>query len=151
VALSIETHHASLADTGAATLRLWRLTGDAAVGINPDLVNAYWAYATPEEDWRETLALLAPHANVWHVKNVQRVETDPGRRAVYLGTSLQAGDIDHRAAVRAMRDAGFDGWVSIERGGPGDALGQALGGLRYFRGLMRDAGLAMETDNALQG
>ena len=119
VALSIETHHASLADTGAATLRLGGMVDDDRVGVNPDLVNVHWAYATPEGDWRETLRRLAPHANLWHVKSVRRIEVELGRRAAYIGTSLGEGDIDHRWAVARMRQAGLDGWVSIERGGGG--------------------------------
>ena len=139
VALSIETHHASLADTGAATLKLWQMVDDDSVGLNPDLVNVLWAYATPEEDWRETLRLLAPHANLWHVKNVRRVELEPGQRAAYIGTSLGEGDIDHRWAVAGMRQAGFAGWVSIERGGGGDALAELRAGLAYLRSdLFRD-------------
>jgi sugar phosphate isomerase/epimerase len=132
VALSIEVHHASIADNGASALRLLKLTDHPSVGVNPDLVNAYWAYATPEEDWRAQLRLLAPHANVWHVKNVLRVEVEAGVRSVFLGTSLADGDIDHRWACHVMREAGFTGWVSIERGGPGDALHMARAGLSYL-------------------
>ena len=137
VRLSIELHHASLADNGAATARLHTLIGDPEiVGVNPDLVNSYWAYATPEEDWREQLVLLAPLANLWHVKNVRRIVIEPERRAEYLGASLGDGDIDYRWAFATMRDAGFTGWISIERGGGGDAFHVMSDSLRYLRNLM---------------
>ena len=138
VALSIELHHASLADSGAATLRLHNLTADKAVGVNPDLVNGYWSYCTPLEDWRQQLRMLAPLTNIWHVKNVQRVETETGARAEYLGTSLGDGDVDYHWACRTMRDAGFSGWVSIERGGAGDALRTMGQSLDYLNDLMSE-------------
>lgn len=137
VALSIEVHHASLADNSSAVLRLLELAGDEGIGVNPDLVNGYWSYCVPEEGWQEQLRRLASRTNLWHVKNVQRVETDHGRRAEYLGTSLADGDVDYRWATRLMRDAGYRGWVSIERGGTGDALHTLRTSLIYLDELMQ--------------
>jgi sugar phosphate isomerase/epimerase len=151
VKLSIEVHHASIADNGAATLRLHSLVSEPdVVGVNPDLVNSYWAYATPEEDWRDQLTWLAPLANIWHIKNVRRVVIEPGRRAEYLGTSLGDGDIDYRSAFAVMRDAGFCGWVSIERGGSGDALHLMAESLAYLQNLMNDLASG-DNRHALQG
>jgi sugar phosphate isomerase/epimerase len=149
VQLSIELHHASLADSAAATLRLHRLAADPAIGVNPDLVNAYWAYCTPEEDWKEQLVMLAPHANIWHVKNVHRVETMPGAHAFYVGTNLAEGDLDYRWACRIMRKAQFSGWVSIERGGPGDALHTLRVSLDYLKNdLMNESAFEGDEQNA---
>lgn len=132
VALSIEMHHASVADTGASVLRLWRMVGDDRLGVNPDLVNAYWSYAEPEEDWRETLRLLAPLTNLWHVKNVRR--TLQGGRATYANAPLGEGDIDYAEAAAIMRRAGFSGWVSLERGGPeGNIFQTACDGMDFLR------------------
>jgi sugar phosphate isomerase/epimerase len=132
VALSIEVHHASVADTGASTLRIWRMVGDDRLGVNPDVVNVYWSYAEPEEDWRETLRLLAPLTNLWHVKNVRR--TVRGGRATYVNAPLGDGDIDYAEAAAIMRRAGFSGWVSLERGGPdGDSFQTACDGMDFLR------------------
>ena len=150
VALSIEMHHASIADNAAATARLHRMVGAPdVVGVNPDLINSYWAYAKPEEDWREQFALLAPLTNIWHVKNVRRIEKAPGR-AEYLGTSLTDGDIDYAFACATMRDAGFEGWVSIERGGSGDALATMRESLEQLRDLMSNLKVGNQ-NHALQG
>lgn len=132
IALSIEMHHASIADTGASTLRLWRMVGDDRLGVNPDLVNAYWSYAEPEEDWRETLRLLARVSNLWHVKNVRRTLGDT--HATYANAPLGAGDIDYAEATAIMQHAGFSGWVSLERGGSeGNTFQTACDGMDFLR------------------
>ena len=69
---------------------------------------------------------------------MQRVETETGARAEYLGTSLGDGDVDYHWACRTMRDAGFSGWVSIERGGAGDALRTMGQSLDYLNDLMSE-------------
>lgn len=138
VALSVELHHCSLADTSAGLLRILRDTNEPAIGANPDLINAYWAYAEPPESWRDALAALARRTNIWHVKNAQRVHIPELQRAVFLERTLGEGDVDYRWAVGLMRAHGFDGWISIENCGPGDPFDVTAAGLRYLQRVLQD-------------
>lgn len=115
VKLSIELHDDGLTDTPAWCLwhvhacracRAGRLgEGDEgnAIGVNPDLGNICRG-PHPLPDWESALRELAPYANVWHIKNYREARTAP----------IWSGDIDYRRAFDIMREAGYDGWVSIE-------------------------------------
>lgn len=138
VLLTVEMHHCSLADTSTSTLRLIRAVSSPTLGCNPDIVNMYWAYSEPEEDWLEGLERMAPMSNLWHVKNVRRIFNPTAKTSAYIDAPLHSGDIDYRLASAVMWRAGFPGWVSIERGGPGDFLFTAAEGYSYLRQLAND-------------
>jgi sugar phosphate isomerase/epimerase len=135
VRLSVEMHHCSIADTSASVLRLIDQVSSPTLGCNPDIINMYWAYSEPEEDCLESLERLAPASNLWHVKNARRILVADGEMAAFIGTHLHSGDVDYRLANVKMHDAGFSGWVSIERAGPGDFLYTAEESLRYLNHL----------------
>lgn len=135
LALSIELHDRSLADTSASLLRLLDGAGEANLGANPDLCNGYRAYATPPESWEAALDALAPRMNLWHVNNMQRVHFPEIERAAFVERPLHDGDVDYRLAHRKVREAGFDGWVVIEYKGRGDALATTSAGRAYLAGL----------------
>lgn len=137
ITLSVELHHCSLADTGASLLRVLEAVNERDVGANPDLINAYWAYAEPPETWREAIEALAPRSNLWHVKNAQRVYMPELHRAVFLERTLGEGDVDYRWAIGAMRRAGFDGWISIENCGSGDPFEVTEAGRRYLQRVLQ--------------
>ncbi len=142
IALSVELHHCSLADTSAGVLRVLDAVNEGDVGANPDLINAYWAYAEPPETWREAIEALAPRSNLWHVKNAQRVYMPELQRAVFLERTLGEGDVDYRWAIGAMRRAGFDGWISIENCGSGDPFEVTQAGRRYLERVLQCWGTA---------
>ena len=141
IALSIELHHCSLADTSSGLIRVLTEAGEPNIGANPDLVNEYWAYAEPAESWRDALRALAPRSNLWHVKNVQRVYVPEVKRSVCLERPLDSGDIDYRWAVAAMRAAGFDGWISIENAGLTDPFETTSRGREYLERVLRTPSL----------
>jgi sugar phosphate isomerase/epimerase len=120
--LSIEMHDRALADTSTSLLRILTAIGEANVGANPDLCNGYRAYEIPSETWQQALGALAPHANLWHVNNMQRVHFPEIARAAFVERSLGEGDVDYRVAVNMMKAAGFDGWIVVEYKGTGDAF-----------------------------
>ena len=72
---------------------------------------------------------LAPLAAYVHLKDFRAVRPDEqveeaytgldGHR--YVGTVIGAGDVDLRAVLAALRDARYDGWLSIEYEGTGNA------------------------------
>jgi sugar phosphate isomerase/epimerase len=98
VKLSIELHDDGLTDTPA-----WCLWHARACGVNPDLGNiCRGPHALP--DWERALRELAPYANAWHIKNYRDARAAP----------IWSGDIDYQRAFDIMREAGFDGWISIE-------------------------------------
>ncbi len=137
IALSVELHHCSLADTSASVLRVLNAVNEGDVGANPDLINAYWAYAEPPETWREAIEALASRSNLWHVKNAQRVHMPELQRAVFLERTLGEGDVDYRWAIGVMRNAGFDGWISIENCGSGDPFEVTQAGRRYLERVLQ--------------
>lgn len=141
IALSIELHHCSIADTSAGLLRVLAETSETNIGANPDLVNAYRAYAEPPETWQQALEALAGKVNVWHVKNVQRVFIPESKRAVFIERGLADGDIDYRWATHKLRAAGFDGWIAIENSGMRDPFELTAGGLHYLRRVIQDESL----------
>ncbi|MCC6625801.1 MAG: sugar phosphate isomerase/epimerase [Chloroflexi bacterium] len=137
--LSIELHHNAITDTGATVARLVRAVNRPNVGGNADLGNLHWTHATPAEPYPAALlAVLDAGMNFWHVKNIQRVYLPELDRAAFLPASLPDGDLDYRWGLLAARQAGYDGWVSIEGAGPGDVLAVAERGLTYLRALERD-------------
>lgn len=140
IALSIEMHDRGLPDTSATLLRILREVGEPNVGANPDLTNGYRAYDVPPESWREALVALAPHANLWHVSNMQRVNFPEISRSAFMERPLADGDLDYRWAVRTMRAAGFDGWMVVEYKGTGDAYACICASKRYLDGLLAEAG-----------
>jgi sugar phosphate isomerase/epimerase len=109
VKLSIELHDDGLTDTTAWCL--WHCfalvtlggTGRGAVGVNPDVGNMCRG-PHPLPDWETALRTLAPYANVWHIKNYRNARSVP----------IWDGDIDYVRAFGIMRQAGYEGWVSIE-------------------------------------
>ncbi len=136
IALSIEMHDRGLPDTSAALLRILSDVGEPNVGANPDLTNGYRAYDVPPETWQDALRALAPHANLWHVNNMQRVHFAEIARAAFVERPLGTGDIDYRWAVSVMDRAGFDGWIVIEYKGQGDAYECIAEGKRYLDGIL---------------
>jgi sugar phosphate isomerase/epimerase len=143
IALSLELHDRSIADTSACLLKIIDLVSEPNLKANPDLCNGYRAYDRPSETWQEALAALAPHANLWHVNNLQRVHFEAIQRAAFVECDLGAGDIDYAWALGVMRAAGFDGWVVIEYKGPGDAFETLARGRDYLARIARDSALAV--------
>lgn len=139
LALSIELHDRSLADTSASLLQLLDAAGMPNIGSNPDLCNGYRAYETPPESWQAALAALLPRMNLWHVNNLQRVHFTELQRAAFVERTLADGDVDYSLALRSVQASGFDGWVVIEYKGQGDAFATTAAGRHYLAALQADA------------
>lgn len=130
--LAIELHHCSLADTSRGVLKIIEMTGEPNVKPNPDLVNGLWSVATPRESWREALANVVDSMNLWHVKNVQRIELPEHGIAEFVEAPLPLGDVDYRWAVMFAAERGFDGWISIEGAGRLDPFEKVGWAKRYL-------------------
>lgn len=139
VAIAVELHHCSLADTSASLIRLLEVAGEPNLTANPDLGNPQWGYSVPEEQWHAAIARLAPRiGRVWHVKNIQRIYVPDIDRSFFVQAPLGEGEIDYRWAMANVLASGFDGYISIEGAGPGDVLTVAARGKTYLDDLIAD-------------
>lgn len=98
VTLTIEPHVHSFLESPALTLDLLA----RAPGLRLTLDYAHFACL----GWRQDeIDALAPHAAHVHVRQAK-----PG----FLQTKLGQGTINMPAMLGALRDAGYDGWLSVE-------------------------------------
>ena len=138
IMLSLELHLGSICDTAESTLRLLDMVNLSNLYINPDLGNHLTAYPESKEDWREALRQMAPRSIYWHVKNFQRVHFKIGEKAYanFIAVPLPYGVIDHRQALKIMKEAGFEGYIAIEHCAPSDHLASIERGKRYLADLL---------------
>ncbi len=135
----IEVHHCSVADGARSTIKLLDLIGEPNVTANPDLGNIFWLYDVPDEPYDEAIELLAPYAgDWWHCKNPTRIYIPELQRSVFIGGTLERGEINYRYAINVMKQAGFDGYILIEGGGLSDIYRAAQLNLEYIKSLLKD-------------
>jgi sugar phosphate isomerase/epimerase len=104
IVLALENEHICWADTGARTAALVRQIGSPALRVNWDPGNALAAGERPYPDGYAAVRGLVAHV---HVKDARRVTPD----TVEWTTE---GDIDWAGQLRALREDGYDGTLSIE-------------------------------------
>ncbi len=75
----------------------------SAVGLNFDIGHAYCVSEDPQ-DW---VAQMAPHTRHYHLEDIAATRVHehliPGR-----------GAIDFEATMRAIKETGYDGWLTVE-------------------------------------
>jgi inosose dehydratase len=104
VTLAIEPHVGAALDSPEKTLRLLKAVGSPFLKVNFD-VSHFEAVGLPTA---ETVAALAPHSVHTHVKDTRGFYPDhefliPGE-----------GDFDYPSFLRALRAAGYDGYITVE-------------------------------------
>ncbi|MDR7555562.1 MAG: sugar phosphate isomerase/epimerase family protein [Armatimonadota bacterium] len=104
IVLALENEHICWADTGARTAALVRQIGSPALRVNWDPGNALAAGERPYPDGYAAVRGLVAHV---HVKDARRAAPDTVEWTV-------DGDIDWAAQLRALRDDGYEGAISIE-------------------------------------
>lgn len=114
IALNIENHDGTQADSAARTAALHRMVGAANIGIVYDPANLI---RDGQEGYPESLALQADAIELLHAKDYRFLGPGPhsaadeaGRRSVPVGD----GDIPWRAIVAGLVDHGYDGDVTFE-------------------------------------
>ncbi len=98
--------------------------GNKALGANPDTGNFLIVGQASDEAIRE----VAEYAYMVHFKDftsapedrTEGYRTTDGR--LLLGTAVGEGSVDLGACISALKDAGFDGWLSVEYEGEEDPL-----------------------------
>jgi len=90
---------------GATIMRLIESVDHPCLGVNYDPANVNSAGADPVADAR----LVSNH--IFHTHAKDSVRTADGYRETVLGE----GDVDFDALVQVYSEAGYDGWLCIER------------------------------------
>lgn len=140
VTLALENHglfagradqvHRIIADVSSPALRATIDTGNFLL-VNQDPVAAARS--------------LAPLAAYVHLKDFRLVGAGEQVEHAYTGlggvrcagTTIGAGDVDLPGVIAALRAGGYDGWLSIEYEGTGDAREEVAASLRATRELLR--------------
>jgi sugar phosphate isomerase/epimerase len=97
------------------------MAGNSALGANPDTGNFLLVNQPSHEAIRE----VAGYANMVHFKDFK---SDPNgiygalNGEKFSGTAIGEGIVDLHACLAALKDAGFDGWLSMEYEGEEDPL-----------------------------
>lgn len=99
-------------------------SGVDALGANPDTGNFLLVNQPSHEAIRE----VAAYANMVHFKDfrVAREGEETPYAALdgtrYLGTAVGEGDVQLGECIRLLKEAGFDGWLSVEYEGDEDPI-----------------------------
>ena len=118
-------NHGLFAGRADQVRRVIEEVGSPALRANLDTGNFLLVNQDPVAAVRE----LAPWAAYVHLKDFRKVRDGEqvqesyagldGSR--YVGTVIGAGEVDLRGVLGALRETGYDGWLSIEYEGTGDA------------------------------
>jgi sugar phosphate isomerase/epimerase len=135
VRFSFELHHGFVINSASGALRLLDQLPPQRVGILMDPGNMCFE---GNEGWRNSIELMGPYLDYIHCKNGR---WDQGRDGVWKKgwDSLERGIANYPEIVTALKDTGFQGYLSIEdlRGhlSAEERIGQ---GIAYLRGLVEE-------------
>ncbi|MFH2068740.1 MAG: sugar phosphate isomerase/epimerase family protein [Candidatus Omnitrophota bacterium] len=118
VQLGIENHGVQGNDPAFLKEVIERV-GDSRLGVNMDTGNFYW-YGNPLDKVYEILEFVAKYTKHTHVKNIRYPEeTRNQKREIgweygkYV-SPIYEGDIDHGKVIRILKEAGYNGPLTIE-------------------------------------
>ncbi len=92
----------------------------------------------PVEPWAEMIALCAPYAGYWHVKNYYRMEDSQTGEILTHPAPLLGGTINYRAAIAEVLEYGYDSPFLVEHYG-GDGLYVCADNRDYLRRVLKAA------------
>jgi sugar phosphate isomerase/epimerase len=112
----VELHHMTITPSASAALRLIDGLDPAHVGVIHDLGNLV---IEGQEDHLAAFELLGPYLAHAHVKNARWVDTGDTRAdgsAIWQNewAPLRTGQASVSEYLDALRQVGYDGWVTIE-------------------------------------
>ncbi|MEV0714620.1 sugar phosphate isomerase/epimerase family protein [Asanoa sp. NPDC050611] len=111
----VELHHGTIAASASAALRLVDGLDPERVAVIHDVGNLV---IEGHEDHTAAFELLGPYLAHVHVKNVawRPVGTRPDGSTAWAAdwAPLREGQADIGAYLTALRDVGYDGWVTVE-------------------------------------
>lgn len=132
---AFETHMCYLHDLPASAKRLADMSESPAVGVNLDYGNTVY-FKAEIPDIEEAIKIIGNKLFYLHLKN--SIGTESGVR---VPTSLADGEINHRKYLKALKQAGYNGFICIEAPRSGDREWFAQQDIKYIRALMKDVGL----------
>ena len=112
----METHFGGLVENPDSAIKLLEMIGEDNAGIIYDASNLYISQA----DWGEKgIKKLGERIFHFHVKDMKMVKPDtPGAVKIkgyfYVHTLLGEGDVDHRICFKALKDIGYEEYLSCE-------------------------------------
>jgi len=109
-------------------------TGHDALGANPDTGN----FMLVDQDSVEAVAELSGVAAMVHFKDFATGDGPFVSLAgqTFRGTVIGDGEVDLPGCVAALRQGGFDGWLSLEYEGDGEPFGEVERSVRNCRTLL---------------
>jgi sugar phosphate isomerase/epimerase len=116
VAVLVELHHRTIVPSASAAIRLIDGLDPARVGVIHDVGNLV---IEGNEDYAAAFDMLGEYLAHVHVKNVAwrptgQSDADGGTVWEEDWATLREGQADIEAYFRALRGAGYDGWVTCE-------------------------------------
>lgn len=125
----LEIHNVSLAETVESSLRIVNLVGEDNIGLIHDAGNMY---ITDTDYGRDSVIGLGSRLFHVHVKDELRIaeagspgtfvnRTKHGQEA-FIQSRLGEGGADHQPLFDALREVGYDGWLTMECHAPFPAV-----------------------------
>ena len=138
VTVLVELHHRTIVASASAAIRLLDGLDPARVGVIHDVGNLV---IEGQEDYRAAFDMLGPYLAHAHVKNVAWAPGEPGRDGVVRWredwATLRTGQADIAGYLTALRECGYDAWVTCEDFSTAVPLEQrCAGNLSYLRALL---------------
>ena len=116
--LLLENHH----ETTDELMTLCRMLGGEGLRLNCEIKPPFRYNMDPQA----FVERLIPFAETYHIDNFSYADGpdladgDRAGRSLDRAVPVQEGEIDVRSILSAIKTSGFDGWLSIEYGGPVD-------------------------------
>lgn len=133
VQVALEMYEDTYLGTAREAVRFVTDVNHPSVRLNVDIGNLIRLHR-PVEPWAEMIALCAPYAGYWHVKNYIRMEAAGGAVMTHPAPLL-GGTINWRAAIGQALDLGFDSPFLVEHYG-GDGLSVCAANRDYIRQIL---------------
>jgi len=140
VVLALE-NHGRLCGKADQVLELIREVGSPSFRANPDLANFTGVSDDPVEATRK-LTEFTVHVHCKDIKIVPPQQVAAGERRRADGTALRGcalgeGSVDLSACLQVLREAGYDGYLSIEYEGREDPTTGVPKSIQYVKQLLR--------------
>lgn len=134
VQVALEMYEDTYLGTARDAVRFVTEVDHPSVKLNIDIGNLIRLHR-PVEPWAEMIALCAPFAGYWHVKNYHRLEDTASGLVMTHPAPLMGGTINWRAAIRTALRHGFASPFLVEHYG-GDGLGVCAENRDYIRRIL---------------
>ncbi len=141
VKFAFETHMYYLHDLAETAMKLCELIDRPNFGVNLDYGNTQY-FTSSVLPLEEAIDRCGKKLFYTHLKNcyhVSRLDTPDARFLIPSG--LGEGAINHRAYLKKLRDAGFDGLIGIEAPRSGDREWFAAQDIAYTKSVLADLGM----------